>query len=148
MKKYILNTILATMLTIFPTAAMMTYSSSAIAKGIKESDSSIAVRVLEALNAAKVAAEENASSERLAAMVTDARQASKLVSVGELASQVQLLHLWDGLRAAKKHYKYAVKAAKCSCEYRGMTEDEHREKGAEQVVKSIAEWQAIKEAVE
>ncbi len=128
----------------FSMAAMTTYSSSASAKGIEVTGKEAAGRVLEALNAAKAGA-ESATSERLAAIVTDARQASKLISVGALASQVQFA--WDGLRIAKKHYKYAEKAAKCGCDYKGASEAEHRTLGAAQVVKSIADFEAIEAAV-
>jgi hypothetical protein len=145
MNKYILNTTLATMLTIFPTAAMMTYSSSAIAKGIEESGTSIASAVIEILGVAKKNA-ETATSAQLKKYLTDARQKSKLLSVGALASQVQLA--WDGLRVAKKHYTYAAKAAAGTGSYKGVTEAEHRALGAAQVVKSFADFEAIKEALE
>ncbi len=128
----------------FSMAAMTTYSSSAAAKGIEESGQSIAGRVIEALQAAQAGA-DSATSERLASIVTDARQASKLLSVGALASQVQMA--WDGIRIAKKHYKYAAKAAKCGCDYKGASEAEHRTLGAAQVVKSIADFEAIKAAI-
>ncbi len=128
----------------FSMAVMTTYSSSASAKGIEVSGKEASARVLEALNAAKAGA-ESATSERLAAIITDARQASKLISVGALASQVQFA--WDGIRVAKKHYKYAAKAAKGTGTYKGASEAEHRALGAEQVIKSIADFEAIEAAV-
>ena len=128
----------------FSVAAMSTYSSSAAAKGIEVSGEQAADNVLEALNAARAGAED-ATSERLAAIVTDARQASKLISVGALAGQVA--RAWDGIRVAKKHYKYAAKAAKGDGTYKGVTEADHRVLGAEQILKSITDFEVIKASV-
>lgn len=126
----------------FSVAAMSTYSSSAVA--VELSGEAAAEGVLEALNAARAGAED-ATSERLAAIATDARQASKLISVGALAGTVT--RAWDGIRVAKRHYKYAAKAAKGNGSYKGATEAEHRVLGAEQIIKSIADFELIKASV-
>lgn len=128
----------------FSMAAMTTYSSSAAAKGIEESGQSIAAAVIEILGAAKSKA-ETATSLELKGILTDARQKSKLLSVGSLASQVN--DAWDGIRIAKKHYSYAAKAAAGTGSYKGATEAEHRSVAAAQVVKSIVDFEAIKEAI-
>jgi hypothetical protein len=54
---------------------------------------------------------------------------------------------WDGIRVAKKHYSYATKAAAGTGSYKGATEAEHRSVAAAQVVKSIVDFEAIKEAI-
>jgi hypothetical protein len=128
----------------FSMAAMTTYSSSAAAKGIEVSGENAAAAVIESLELAKAAA-ETATSEKLAAILKDARQASKLISVGALASQVQFA--WEGLMFAKRHYKYAAKSAKGTGSWKDKTEAEHRTLGAAQVIKSIADFKAIKAAV-
>ena len=127
----------------FSMAAMTTYSSSAAAKGIEESGTSIAAAVVEILGVAQKNA-ATATSAQLKKYLTDARQKSKLLSVGALASQVQFA--WDGLRVAKKHYSYAAKAAGTGS-YKGATEAEHRTLGAAQVVKSLADFEAIEKAI-
>lgn len=132
------------MLIIFPTAAMMAYSSSAIAKGVEESGTSIASAVIEILGVAKENA-ATATSAQLKKYLTDARQKSKLLSVGALGSTVGMA--WDGLRDAKKHYTYAAKAAAGTGSYKGVTEAEHRASGAAQVIKSIADFEFIEGAI-
>ena len=128
----------------FSMAAMTTYSSSAAAKGIEESGQSIAQAVIEILSVAQKNA-DTATSAQLKKYLTDARQKSKLLSVGSLASEVAMA--WDGIRVAKKHYSYGAKAAAGTGSYKGATEAEHRVLAAAQVVKSIADFEAIKEAI-
>lgn len=128
----------------FSMAVMTTYSSSASAKGIEESGESIAVAVMEILAVAEKNA-ETATSAQLKQYLTDARQKSKLLSVGALASEVAMA--WDGIRVAKKHYSYATKAAAGTGSYKGATEAEHRALAATQVVKSIADFDAISKAI-
>ncbi|MDG2365367.1 MAG: hypothetical protein P8L84_06865 [Methylococcaceae bacterium] len=128
----------------FSMAAMTTYSSSAAAKGVEESGSSVASAIIEILGVAKKNA-ATATSAQLKKYLTDARQKSKLLSVGALASQVQFA--WDGLRVAKKHYSYATKAAAGTGSYKGATEAEHRVLGEAQVIKSIADFEAIEKAI-
>ncbi|MBT7108426.1 MAG: hypothetical protein HN942_05160 [Methylococcales bacterium] len=128
----------------FSMAAMTTYSSSAAAKGIEESGQSIAAAVIEILSVAQKNA-DTATSAQLKKYLTDARQKSKLLSVGSLASEVAMA--WDGIRVAKKHYSYGAKAAAGTGSYKGATEAEHRVLAAAQVVKSIADFEAIKEAI-
>ncbi|HIG92316.1 MAG TPA: hypothetical protein EYQ77_07880 [Methylococcaceae bacterium] len=128
----------------FSMAAMTTYSSSAAAKGIEQSGESIAEAVIEILAVAQKNA-DTATSAQLKKYLTDARQKSKLLSVGSLASQVG--RAWDGIRVAKKHYSYATKAAAGTGSYKGVTEAEHKALAAAQVVKSIADFEAIAEAI-
>ncbi|MEO1904746.1 MAG: hypothetical protein ABGX39_04585 [Methylococcales bacterium] len=128
----------------FSMAVMTTYSSSAAAKGIEESGQSIAESVIEILGVAVTKA-ETATSAELKQILTDARQKSKLLSVGSLASVVN--NAWDGIRIAKKHYSYATKAAAGNGSYKGATEAEHRALAAPQVVKSIADFEYIKGAI-
>ncbi|MDP7536274.1 MAG: hypothetical protein QF470_00385 [Methylococcales bacterium] len=128
----------------FSMAAMTTYSSSAAAKGVEESGQSVAQEVINILTEAQNKA-ETATSLELKGILTDARQKSKLLSVGALASKVQ--RAWDGIRVAKKHYSYASKAAKGTGSYKGATEAEHRALGAPQVVKSIADFETIKATI-
>jgi hypothetical protein len=128
----------------FSIAAMTTYSSSAAAKGVEVSGEEASSKVIELLHSVKAGAADGTSAD-LAAIVTEARQASKLISVGALAGQVT--RAWDGIRIAKKHYKYAAKAAKGNGSYKDATEAEHRALGAEQIIKSIAEFEAIKAAI-
>jgi len=128
----------------FSMAAMTTYSSSAAAKGVEEQGASIASAIIEILGVAKKNA-ETATSAQLKKYLTDARQKSKLLSVGALGSTVGMA--WDGLRVAKKHYSYAAKAAAGTGSYKGKTEAEHKALAAAQVIKSIAEFEFIEGAI-
>jgi hypothetical protein len=114
------------------------------AKGIKESDQTIASAVLEILGVAKKNA-ETATSRQLKNTLTDARRKSKLLSVGSLASEIS--SALDGIRVAKKHYSYATKAAAGTGSYKGRTENEHRNLAAAQVIKSIDDFEAIKKVI-
>jgi len=128
----------------FSMAAMTTYSSSAAAKGVEESGTSVASEIIEILGVAQKNA-ETATSAQLKKYLTDARQKSKLLSVGALGSTVGMA--WDGLRVAKKHYSYATKAAAGTGSYKDATEAEHRALAAAQVIKSIADFTFIEGAI-
>ena len=130
----------------FSMAAMTTYSSSAAAIGSPEGQSGefIAEAVIEILAVAQKNA-DTATSAQLKKYLTDARQKSKLLSVGSLASEVAMA--WDGIRVAKKHYSYATKAAAGTGSYKGVTEAEHRALAEAQVIKSIADFEFIEGAI-